>query len=47
MNSVKSIFKALLCKHKTFVNASCPFTGYTYTDCEKCGKRIKAEKTNG
>lgn len=35
------------CKHLDTRVASCPFTGYTYTTCSKCGQRIKMEKTVG
>ncbi len=35
------------CKHDETRVASCPFTGYTYTSCTKCAKRIKMEKTVG
>lgn len=35
------------CKHLDFRVASCPFTGYTYTTCKKCGQRLKIEETIG
>ena len=46
MNRIGFVFKSLFCKHNNFTSSSCPFTGYTYTDCGSCGKRIKVEKTN-
>lgn len=41
-----SLIRSWLCKHNgETVKASCPFTGLTYTYCEKCDSRLKAEKT--
>ena len=37
--------KNLFCKHKAGTIASCPFTGYTYTTCDSCGKITNAEET--
>jgi len=45
-NNIKNIIKQKFCKHLTNVSSSCPFTGNTYTYCEKCEKRLKVEKTN-
>ena len=33
------------CKHKDIGEASCPFTGMTYSTCQKCYKRISVRKT--
>jgi hypothetical protein len=33
------------CKHEETYSASCPFTELTYTNCKKCLKRIRIEKT--
>jgi hypothetical protein len=38
--------KRNFCKHLDISSASCPFTGMTYTTCEKCGKRINVKLTN-
>lgn len=35
----------LFCKHLDNRVASCPFTGYTYTTCNKCAKRLSIVKT--
>ena len=34
------------CNHKNLERSSCPFTGKTYTICEKCGKYIDIRNTN-
>jgi hypothetical protein len=41
-----SFIKAVTCKHLETRQASCPFTGYTYTTCTNCMTRIKIEQTN-
>lgn len=43
--SILQLIKSIICKHNSFVSSSCPFTGNTYTYCEKCEKKIKTEKT--
>jgi hypothetical protein len=43
----KAYYNRIGCKHNKQGVASCPFTGLTYTTCEKCLKRIKVEETNG
>lgn len=37
--------RSFFCRHPLFEAAACPFTGYTYTTCTSCGKRIGMEKT--
>jgi hypothetical protein len=37
--------KSLTCKHINFKVASCPFTGYTYTTCNDCMKRLQIKPT--
>lgn len=41
----KAKSKYFFCKHESFTQASCPFTGMTYTYCESCNTRMKAEMT--
>lgn len=43
----KSYYARIGCKHEDARSASCPFTGLTYTTCNKCLKRVKVEVTNG
>ena len=35
------------CKHQESYSASCPYTGMTYTSCNRCLARLKVQKTNG
>jgi hypothetical protein len=35
----------LFCKHTDNRVASCPFTGYTYTTCNRCAKRLNIVRT--
>ena len=41
----RGMLLSLTCKHVDFRVASCPFTGYTYTTCNKCMTRLKIEQT--
>jgi len=43
---IRYFYTKIICARKGHVVSlsSCPFTGYTYTDCVKCGSR-KVEKT--
>lgn len=43
---IQKYINKLFCKHKITNSSSCPFTGKTYTFCEKCMKNIKTEKTS-
>jgi hypothetical protein len=38
--------KRITCKHTDSHEASCPFTGYTYTTCINCGTRIAIKETD-
>jgi hypothetical protein len=42
---MKKLFAKMFCRHTTQAKSSCPFTGKTYTMCEKCLKRLKVEVT--
>jgi len=35
-----NLINKLFCKHES-QNVSCPYTGLTYTLCNKCGKHMK------
>ena len=39
-------FIRITCKHTDSYDASCPFTGKTYTLCVKCAKRLFIKDTN-
>lgn len=39
------LIKQITCKHFDTYESSCPFTGKTYTMCDKCGVRVKETKT--
>jgi hypothetical protein len=41
----KMIAVSLFCKHAESSEASCPYTGKTYTTCVRCSKRL-SEKRN-
>jgi hypothetical protein len=41
----KHKLNAFNCKHLSLDVASCPYTGLTYTTCNKCLSRMKVEKT--
>jgi uncharacterized metal-binding protein YceD (DUF177 family) len=44
---LSSYARKFSCKHEDLYIASCPFTGMTYTTCERCLTRMKVEKTDG
>lgn len=44
-NVLRGMIRSITCKHKDFRVASCPFTGYTYTTCNNCMKRLRIEAT--
>lgn len=39
------LIKRSFCKHYDYRVASCPFTGMTYTTCNRCGYRLNVSKT--
>lgn len=43
---IKNFIIKIFCKHNSFISSSCPYTGNTYTYCDKCSKKLKVEKTN-
>ena len=40
IKKIKHKISQLRCKHKDVVDASCPFTGMTYSTCAQCQKTI-------
>ena len=42
---MKKLFGKFFCKHETQEKSSCPFTGRTYTICQKCLKQLEVEVT--
>lgn len=42
----KKLFKQQFCRHKTSNFATCPYTGRTYENCERCGARISVKKAD-
>jgi hypothetical protein len=44
---IKGFIVGITCKHDSSNESSCPFTGITYTVCNKCTKIIGGRKTNG
>jgi hypothetical protein len=43
---LKGFYVGLTCKHEALRESSCPFTGITYTVCDKCTKILKGVRTN-
>lgn len=41
----KMRLKTFGCKHSDTYVSSCPYTGLTYTICNKCLNKVKVEKT--
>jgi hypothetical protein len=46
VNVFKKKLEAINCKHEVSYEASCPYTGKTYTGCQKCLKRLGVRETN-
>ncbi len=42
---IKGFFIGITCKHESPRESSCPFTGITYTICDRCTKIIGGRKT--
>lgn len=42
---IRAKSRMLFCKHAESYDASCPFTGKTYTTCTQCLKRISVKDT--
>jgi predicted RNA-binding Zn-ribbon protein involved in translation (DUF1610 family) len=42
---IKLLNKVIFCRknNHSYTIASCPFTGYTYSTCTKCGEKITKE----
>jgi hypothetical protein len=52
MKTIKHLLKvarmrlvSFRCKHASVYVSSCPYTGLTYTICDKCLNKVKVEKT--
>lgn len=44
--ALKEKIAKINCKHEAYYEASCPYTGKTYTGCKKCLKRLGVRETN-